>query len=235
MEATQVEKTTPSARLKVIIYAALIIIAAPFCAKWLARMLSQYTSYNLETYGIYWFIFSIIVYALLASIMIYAGLKLGMPIRCFPVKMKFSSRPELIETIKYSSLLIGVDAFLSVLPSLVPLRQHAASNLPILLISHAGWIGFIALVLATVFSPIFEEVVVRGIVLSRLLVVYQTRYAILVSTVLWVLAHPGNWILIFLIGILHSYVTIRLHSLLPAILGHVMINSMTAWMLIHGL
>lgn len=233
MEATQVEKIAPSVRLKVIIYAATIIIAAPFCAKWLARMLSQYTPYNLGTYGLYWFIFSIIVYALLVLIIIYAGSRLGTPIQCFPVKIKFYSRSKLIEIIKYSSLLIGIDAFLSVLPSLVPLRQYAASNLPIFLISHAGWIEFIALILATIFSPIFEEVVVRGIVLSRFLVVYQVRSAILISTVLWALAHPGNWAIIFVIGILHCYVTIRIRSLLPAILGHITANTMTAWMLIQ--
>lgn len=79
---------------------------------------------------------------------------------------------------------------------------------------------------AVVLAPIFEEIVFRGIMLN-VLKPHGTRFAILLTTFVFALMHPGvNFIAAFFAGILLAHIMLYYDSLLPAILIHFLHNGL---------
>lgn len=81
-------------------------------------------------------------------------------------------------------------------------------------------------VTAVILAPLFEEIVFRGIMLN-VLKPHGTRFAILLTTFVFALMHPGvNFIAAFFAGILLAHITLYYNSILPAILMHFLHNGL---------
>lgn len=105
---------------------------------------------------------------------------------------------------------------------LMPSMAGVIENIPI-----ADDTGAAAnIVTAVILAPIFEEIVFRGIMLN-VLKPHGTRFAILLTTFVFALMHPGvNFIAAFFGGILLAHITLYYNSLLPAILMHFLHNGL---------
>lgn len=72
--------------------------------------------------------------------------------------------------------------------------------------------------------PIVEEILFRGLILSILSCAFPKKYAIIISSILFVLIHsmisPINVIVTILIGIIYCIVVFRTQSILPTIAIH---------------
>lgn len=226
--------TSSALKVRALLYSVTLIILLPLTIRWSIESLSYYTQFNIENYKLYWLVFFIVTYVLLLSVVIYIVPKVGLPFRCFPLTIKLTSKEELLRIVKYSFLLIVVVTILTSLPAIFPIRQvpFPAGNQIHARIAAESFEDVLGLALIVVAVPVLEEVVVRGIILPQLMIAFRTWTAIMISTVMWMVMHAGGWIMVFVIGLLYSYVTIRIRSLLPAILGHITANSMTAWILI---
>lgn len=89
--------------------------------------------------------------------------------------------------------------------------------------SQTGIFAFLLLVIA---APILEELLFRGIILDGLLKTYSPVISILVSSLLFGIAHilPGSIINGFIIGIFSGWVYFRTRSVLPSIIIHASAN-----------
>ena len=89
------------------------------------------------------------------------------------------------------------------------------------------WVGIAAVVLI---GPVFEELLFRGAITRELLRRYPTWMAIVVSALLFGVAHlnPVQAVCGFLLGILLAWVYVRTGSLLPGLLIHVVNNGLSA-------
>lgn len=212
-----------AAKVKVVAYAAVLIVVLPLLAAWLVRVSSQYTGFDLETHRALWFLITFSLWVSLTIAVTYFASKAGIPFRCFPITIKFGSRAELQQVIRYSIVLIFFEIFLLFLPDFVPINQ--ALRLPPsrynLLIPHGSVMDFLAVATLVVGIPVIEEIVVRGLILSQLITVFRIWPAIIISTVMWTGMHAEGWIPIFAIGVLNAFATIRTRSLVPAIVAHI--------------
>ncbi|MBQ4363759.1 MAG: CPBP family intramembrane metalloprotease [Oscillospiraceae bacterium] len=78
---------------------------------------------------------------------------------------------------------------------------------------------------AVILAPICEEIMYRGVIMRRLSNVSQT-YAIFVSAFFFGAMH-GNLlqlILGFVIGVIFAYADLKANSLIPSIIGHMLVN-----------
>jgi len=106
----------------------------------------------------------------------------------------------------------GLDAWVShLIPPSAALRQG---------LEIVGWPG---LVLG---APLTEEALVRGLILGGFALRYGTRKAILYSALLFGAMHLNLWQFpgAFLMGLFAAWLTLRMGSLWPAVLAHVLNN-----------
>lgn len=104
---------------------------------------------------------------------------------------------------------------------LMPSMFEVIENIPI---DDTGMAANI--VTAVILAPIFEEIVFRGIMLN-VLKPHGTKFAILLTTLLFALMHPGlSFISAFFAGILLAHITLYYDSLLPAMLMHFLHNAL---------
>lgn len=77
-------------------------------------------------------------------------------------------------------------------------------------------------------APVTEELLLRGVILKNACRVSQ-RFGIFLSAFLFAVMHENlpQFLLMFPLGVLLGYITIRHHSVLPAILTHMAVNGMT--------
>lgn len=89
--------------------------------------------------------------------------------------------------------------------------------------SQKGVFAFLLLVIA---APILEELLFRGIILDGLLKRYSPLTAILISSLLFGLAHLNPWSFIngFIIGIFSGWVYFKTRSVFPSIIIHASAN-----------
>lgn len=236
MQTTCVKDTRQSTRLMTVAYAAFLIVLPSWCGRWLTQTLIQYSEYDLNTHRLVWFIVAAIVYATLIAVVIYVASKVGMPFQCFPFKFSVASKTELFIVIKYSILAVLAGAAVAASPMLFHVRlrdieyEYVRSGLMSDgLLQMVGWSTIMCIV-----DPVIEEIAVRGVALKNLLMGYGVWPSIVISSALWAFAHSRNGILIFLLGILFGYVTIRIGSLTPALLGHITTNLVTVLLIISS-
>lgn len=90
-------------------------------------------------------------------------------------------------------------------------------------------LGMVLMIIYTcIIAPITEELFYRGMLLKTFSKVNQ-RFAIIASSVFFGLAH-GNirqFMLAFLLGIFLSHITVKHNSLLPSIIVHIFVNSLS--------
>ena len=92
-----------------------------------------------------------------------------------------------------------------------------------------GSYGIMALITLTVIvAPLVEEIIFRGIMLKGFLQRYSVRKAILMSALIFGIAHMNPWQFIsaFIWGIIAGWLYYRTRSLAPCILGHAFNNFM---------
>jgi uncharacterized protein len=89
--------------------------------------------------------------------------------------------------------------------------------------SQTGVFAFLLLVIA---APILEELLYRGIILDGLLNKYSPLISILISSLLFGIAHLNPWSFVngFIIGIFSGWVYFRTRSVLPSIIIHASAN-----------
>ena len=89
--------------------------------------------------------------------------------------------------------------------------------------SQTGIFAFLLLVIA---APILEELLFRGIILDGLLKKYSPFVSILISSILFGVAHLNPWQFVngLIIGIFSGWVYYRTRSLLPSIIIHASAN-----------
>lgn len=115
------------------------------------------------------------------------------------------------------------DAISSLMP---PMPEWLEATMKELL--HAPF--WITLISVSVFAPIFEEWLCRGIVLRSLLTKYSPATAIIVSAVFFAIIHFNPWQAIpaFILGLLFGYVYYKTGSLKLTMLMHCANNTMAA-------
>ena len=115
------------------------------------------------------------------------------------------------------------DAISSVMP---PMPEWLEATMKELL--HAPF--WITLISVSVFAPLFEEWLCRGIVLRSLLTKYSPATAIIVSAVFFAIIHFNPWQAIpaFILGLLFGYVYYKTGSLKLTMLMHCANNTMAA-------
>lgn len=89
--------------------------------------------------------------------------------------------------------------------------------------------GLMNIFTSIILAPVAEELLFRGILLRELSRV-STRFAIIFSALMFGLMHsnPYQFILGTLIGMVLGYFTVKSRSLVPAIVGHVAVNTMAS-------
>ena len=115
------------------------------------------------------------------------------------------------------------DAISSLMP---PMPEWLEATMKELL--HAPF--WITLISVSVFAPLFEEWLCRGIVLRSLLTKYSPATAIIVSAVFFAIFHFNPWqaIRAFILGLLFGYVYYKTGSLKLTMLMHCANNTMAA-------
>lgn len=94
--------------------------------------------------------------------------------------------------------------------------------------------GAISIVLAICFlAPIAEEILFRGILLKGLVDKVSPLWAILLTSMLFAAIHfsPNDTLTLFVVAIGYSILTLKARSIWPAILSHVINNSVTLYYL----
>lgn len=87
--------------------------------------------------------------------------------------------------------------------------------------------GLVSFIAAGVIGPFLEEVLFRGLILRGFLARYNTKRAIVLSSLLFAVFHLNIYQLLpaFILGIFLSWVFIKLNSLWPCIFFHAFYNS----------
>ena len=83
------------------------------------------------------------------------------------------------------------------------------------------------------FTPIWEEVFFRGILLFTLLKLTKPVWAITLSGVVFALFHPMYWIVTLSSGVLLSLTAYKTKSLIPSFISHFLWNLYTAKLFLY--
>lgn len=85
----------------------------------------------------------------------------------------------------------------------------------------------------TLFTPIWEEIFFRGILLFSLLKFLKPILAIAVSSIIFALFHPMYIVVTFVSGIILAVIAIRTRSLVPGIIIHAVWNLYTVKLFLY--
>ncbi len=86
---------------------------------------------------------------------------------------------------------------------------------------------------STLFTPIWEEIFFRGVLLFLFLKFLKPSMAIMLSSAIFSLFHPMYWIITFLSGILLGVTTYKTRSLIPSIITHSIWNLYTSKLFLY--
>jgi membrane protease YdiL (CAAX protease family) len=117
------------------------------------------------------------------------------------------------------ALLFGV---ISPISDLIPMPEFL-KNVFLNMAKQSGLFSFLLMVIA---APIFEELIFRGIILDGLLKKYSPVTSILISSILFGLAHLNPWQFVagFVIGIFAGWIYYKSRSLSLTIIIHASVN-----------
>lgn len=116
-------------------------------------------------------------------------------------------------------LLFGIS---SPIGGLIPMPEEIKKSF-IQLVGQKGFCTFILMVIA---APVLEELIFRGIILEGLLKRYSPFISILISSLLFGIAHFNPWQFVtgLMIGIFSGWVYYKTRSLMPSIIIHAAAN-----------
>ena len=117
------------------------------------------------------------------------------------------------------ALLFGI---ISPISELIPMPDFFKDAF-LYMAKQSGFFSFLLLVIA---APIFEELIFRGIILDGLLKKYSPVTSILISSIIFGLAHLNPWQFVtgFLIGIFAGWIYYKSRSLSLVIIIHAAVN-----------
>lgn len=117
------------------------------------------------------------------------------------------------------ALLFGV---ISPIAELIPMPDFIKDSF----LDMAKQSGFFSFLLMVVAAPIFEELIFRGIILDGLLKKHSPVTSILISSIIFGLAHLNPWqfVTAFVIGIFAGWIYYKSRSLSLAIIIHAVVN-----------
>jgi membrane protease YdiL (CAAX protease family) len=112
----------------------------------------------------------------------------------------------------------------AILVGLWPVPRWFATLYEELFAGGASAVGFARVALV---APVAEELLVRGVFLSAFLARYGARRAVVLSALVFAIAHANPWQAVpaFLAGLLFGWWTLRAGSLVPALVAHVAGNA----------
>jgi len=130
-------------------------------------------------------------------------------------------------------LLIGLSIMASEIDNIIQYFLPMPENLRQFFIKLSQG-GIMALISLAFFPPVFEEILFRGIILPGFLSHYSSRKAILLSALLFAIAHLNlyQFTSALLAGLLLGWLYYRTKSLWPCIFGHAFYNSIN-WFTIN--
>ncbi len=135
-----------------------------------------------------------------------------------------SNRLQNMQTRKKSGMFFDCAALsLSIAVFSVPLCQNEAGKCELLSLSGLNYLG------VAVAGPICEELVYRGFMLSRAAKVFGVHKAIIIDGLMFGIAHAGvpQMAMAAAVGMILSLLRIKYESIFPAIIVHVLINSLS--------
>ena len=117
------------------------------------------------------------------------------------------------------ALLIGIAGPIS---RLIPVPESMKESI----LQIAGQTGFWTFILMVISAPVLEELIFRGIMLEGLLKKYTPATSIIISSVLFGIAHLNPWQLVsgLIIGIFSGWVYYKTRSLVPSVIIHAAAN-----------
>ncbi|MCP4213906.1 MAG: CPBP family intramembrane metalloprotease [bacterium] len=147
----------------------------------------------------------------------------------FAVKKRKSTifPSEKVPPVIYLALLpisIALVLLASMLGSFIPMPEFFKNFFS----KETGVLGILIMVVA---APLLEEFIFRGVVLDGFLKRYSRDKAILLSSLLFGLAHLNPWqfIMAFALGLLSGWFYWKTRSIIPSILMHAIANSFAVW------
>jgi membrane protease YdiL (CAAX protease family) len=117
------------------------------------------------------------------------------------------------------ALLFGV---ISPISELIPMPDFFKN----VVLNAAKQSGFFSFLLMAIAAPLFEELIFRGIILDGLLKRYSPVTSILISSIIFGLAHLNPWqfVTAFVIGIFAGWIYYKSRSLILVIIIHAAVN-----------
>jgi membrane protease YdiL (CAAX protease family) len=111
---------------------------------------------------------------------------------------------------------------ISPIVALIPMPDFL-KNVVLNMAKESGFFSFLLMVIA---APLFEELICRGIILDGLLKKYSPVSSILISSIIFGLAHLNPWqfVAAFVIGIFAGWIYYKSRSLILVIIIHATLN-----------
>ncbi|MCH5188481.1 MAG: CPBP family intramembrane metalloprotease [Oscillospiraceae bacterium] len=175
-------------------------------------------------------LFSCMVFAMAASLGIYSFMSLLREKPMFDrfITIRPISSATVIDAILAALALRGIVAAYTVFSENVPILKESIENAPdtMAALDSAPKI-LLALTVVTVFGPIFEEFLFRGLVQSELCAVFPTGFSIFISALVFGASHGLLFqsIFTFFCGLVMGWCFYRTGSMFTSIIVHIAFNS----------
>jgi uncharacterized protein len=129
--------------------------------------------------------------------------------------------PIIIFTISITNILVIIS---SEFQRMVPIPEILESVLLNMTVKSENY--FISILTLCIIAPLTEEILFRGVILHSFLNYFSIRKAVLLSSLLFSIIHLNPWqgIPTFFLGIYFAIIDIKLKSVIPSIIGHMIYN-----------
>ena len=137
-----------------------------------------------------------------------------------------------IRLAEFAILGSAVNVIVSVVISYLPIPEDIMSSFETLYSGLDGSNLFIEILAVVIAAPVVEEIIFRGIGMTRLGPTFGNAAAVILSAILFGLAH-GTPIAVgyaFCVGVVLSLIYLRYRSILPTIVFHVFFNFTSYWL-----
>lgn len=175
-------------------------------------------------------LFSCMIYAMVASMGIYCFVSLcrEKPLFDHMVTFRPITTATAIDAVLAALALRGIVAVYTVVSENVPILKESIENAPDTMAALDGPLKILlALAVVSVFAPIFEEILFRGLVQSELCTVFPAWLSILVSSLVFSIMHGLLFqsIFTFFCGLVMGWCFYRTGSMITSMIVHIAFNS----------
>lgn len=137
-------------------------------------------------------------------------------------------------TIILMAAIFAVNIFYQYLITVLHLNIQTNDQVLLAQSKYAPLSTYATLLVATFIAPICEEIFFRGFVLMGFARAMPLPWAVVLSSLLFAVAHgdPGSFAVLFIIGLALAFLRLHTHSLWPSILLHTINNGLGAVLLV---